>query len=192
MNDEFYKQYAEYLAEPDVRKVHDYVIGILGFSKDFDFVLDLGCGLREFQDSALPYYYRGVDLHSPEADIIVDYKSEKLFEKIEDFKPTVIVSLFSIELSDFNPVVWKFYNYLFEKIPSVRKALVSGIYYRDRHDHSYVVENDGSTVFQTISKLGEHEKREDIIKEALRLTIPCPSKMFGPNPIEVWRLLERK
>ena len=196
---DFYTQYATYLVEPRVREVHDFALRALAGGPAFQGnVLDLGCGLREFN----AYHewhsgYVGVDELSQRADIRFNYRSRPELSCLVggDFKPSAAVSLFSSEVTASACVNWTFYNHLFIDFPSLQSMLVSGFYYRDgRERMEKVQEAGGVESYQTIQPIEcfINEQSKALIEETARLVLPCPSEMFGQYPVEVWRLLERK
>lgn len=202
-NSEFYSLYEKYLQEPGVRVVHDFAIKTLteryspAACRGFNCVLDLGCGLNEFLHCRCPSVsYLGIDRMSPKANIVDDYREMKTetVHAIQAFQPCAMVSLFSTEITSWGDDNWGLYNRLFGLFSSLEFALVSGFYYRDFPECQVVKEKEGLLSFQTSSSeyLGRYETPGDKIQEVARLTLPCPSSMFGTNPVEVWRLLVRK
>ncbi len=199
--DDFYGPYSEYLKDSKVQAIHHFAIETLcrrgeGSRVAFNQVVDFGCGLREFELRYTPTRYLGIDLRAPEADVKEDYRllSEDTVERIRAFEPKAFVSLFSADLSAGEDNNWCLYNSLFETFPSIQMAMVSGCYYRGLWDHILAPEVCGTQSYQTTQPLGyfEHEPSVDLkFKEQMRLTLPCPSEMFGPDEIEVWRKFVR-
>jgi hypothetical protein len=192
--DDFYGPYAEYLKEPKVREVHNFALESLTQRVAFDHVLDLGCGLREYLLYRNPRRYLGVDTAAPKAEIRDNYRHFRptSVHAIQTFAPKALVSLFSTELSAEGGENWEFYNSLFREFDTLNSALVSGVLYRGRWDNHLAPQIAGTQSFQTVDPLGFREKPNDLIHEAARLTLPCPSEFFGPDECEVWRLLVRK
>jgi hypothetical protein len=197
----FYKVYAEYLKEPRVRKVHDRVLFLANYL-DYSFkrVIDLGCGQgNEFRhhcwvgsnDDGL---YVGID-HNVELSIgshvktlPADYrKIDTISSFIEKYELTSAVSLFSIECTASCAENYAFYEQLFRNT-KIKSMLSSGFYYSHAKNQETIIEN-GNILYQTIENI------ESVVSSVFgetRIIVLCPSKLFGEDVIEVWKILERK
>lgn len=192
----FYQRYQEYLREDTVRKSHDFAFA---WFKRFThsaplLVVDLGCGLGEYEKFGNPARYAGVDMNDSGAVdnfIHADYHDFGFLKQL-NFMPNAFVSLFSIE--PFHPAREKYvlYEKIFSQIPSITWGLVSGFFYESKRDKEVVEELKGAekiVSYQTIE--GEAKHVSKIFSER-RLYISTPSKMFGKDVIEVWKIFSRR
>jgi SAM-dependent methyltransferase len=188
-NDDFYASYAKYLDEPVVRYNHNHVFNIFRtwFGGGAMRVLDLGCGTGEFKTNCPAVdAYHGVDLmDSPAADEVQDYRVSM---PAPPFEPNCLVSLFSIEACTPAPKRYAIYNAMFDRF-DIDKALVSGFYYEHAADKPTVTEAGDLVSYQTIEPLEAF--KTDRFSET-RIIMATPSKFFGKDVIEVWKILERK
>lgn len=196
-NDDFYSLYQDYLFESSVRKAHDWIFGTIARSTDFKNVIDLGCG--EFQEfrRTFPDKYVGIDVNPFDTSVSeilhLDYRqidwSDQLIRHICRFA-TGFVSLFSTEITA--PVAnnYALYERLFNELPNLRVGLVSGFYYTDeREGQNPVMEAGGICSYQTLES---PERVVSGIFTEKRIVMPVPSKMFGPDVWEVWKIFERR
>ena len=187
-DDTFYTRYQAYLNEPTVRRNHDRA---LDFFADFmppeRKVVDLGCGTGEYRQFGAYAEYVGIDkVPGPAVDTACDYECD-LPEL--PFEPNVFVSLFSIEACMPESTRRYLYASLFRQLPLVQSAITSGFYYEDKAREEAVRETGGLTSYQSILRLHEFESE---IYDETHLIMRTPSKMFGDNVIEVWKLLEKR
>lgn len=138
--------------------------------------------------------YVGVDLEIPVENppkapdvhlLTADYRTEmdKIQKWMEDRmlgQPRTITSLFSSELTASPEVNSRFYRSLFERFPRLERLIVSGFYYSERRRKSRVEEVSGLLSWQSI---GDLETELDERRHLMRV----PSKLFGPDVVEVWR-----
>ena len=195
-NTEFYDDYAKYLVEPRVRKVHDAVFNAIKVHPAFQRVIDLGCGKgNEFCHYGKPDFYLGIDQN---ADIVndehrvterLDYRHlDAIKARIKDHGLTGVISLFSTEPTKPRDDNNAFYEALFRDT-DVNAILVSGFYYKDKKGQETVKEEKaGVTSYQTS---GDIDRPDAKLFHETRVEIPCPSNLFGEQPVEVYRLLQR-
>jgi hypothetical protein len=188
-NTEFYKMYDEYLHEPTVRKAHDWIFDIIKFNSCFEYTVDLGCGLGEFKRYTRPRAYLGLDKNFEGVNVKkIDYRNCDLKQVLGGFKPLSFVSLFSSEITATVKENYELYERIFKEI-RVKAALVAGFYYYGKINESIVQENGGLTSYQTIEPI------ESVISDVFtekRVVLPVPSKLFGPDVYEVWKILEER
>lgn len=153
-------------------------------------VLDLGCGETQIARSLWhPENYIGLDLHATRADHKADITD---FEQVRPFlmqqETRLVVSLFALDVILPDPDTY--INQIFSAASTVGYVLTSGFYYTDRRHENPTEERlpDGTalTSYQTLAppKPLEYATQQ-------QLHFPNPSKLFGPNVIEVWRLFTR-
>lgn len=211
----FYADYEAYLDERRVQHVHRSAMEALGRSADFARTLDLGCGRHsEFLrlSSRLhhgKWSYLGVDVNAvPPAggddDFLVgDYREGKAEYIVGDYREgcgdlpvrlarerglTGAASLFSTECTAPEPVNRRLYERLLTET-SIRRILVSGFYYAHAAGQETVQEVGGLVSWQTVAPLEVCASPAYVER---RLLLPCPSNLFGPDVVEVWRLLVRR
>ncbi len=207
----FFERYSEYLEEPTVRKNHDWMFRcfarLVTVPHYHPITIDLGCGTGEFW-----YYgarsqldYIGIDkennLRGPHSDdfiqadyLVLDFGSE--LKAMTDRLPrqfsgpvTTFVSLFSAEIIQSAKDKYAFYERLFAAFPTLKYGLVSGFFYESKRDQEKVGETGGIESYQTI------ERPEDYISPTfteMRVHMKTPSTMFGPDVVEVWKILVRR
>lgn len=151
-------------------------------------VVDLGCG--RVKESAR--FFSNVVLTDKEpsdgCDFKLDYMdSEALESLLNEVNPAGVVSFFSIELTHLPRVNERLYGEIFRTCKSVEWILSAGIYYAHKPISPTVYEAGGLLSWQSIGPVLNTETFTET-----RLLVPAPSKLFGPYPVEVWRLLERK
>lgn len=195
-NDDFYKLYADYLEEPTVRAAHGWIFAIAGENSDFDRVIDFGCGRHcEFREHFRPTSYLGIDVNADEQQAYTlqsDYRALDLTTKFnQEFFGYYdsFVSLFSSEITDWIWMNVAFYDRVFDCLPNIKSALVSGFYYSDQLHKGTVHEAGDIISYQSVDRPHCMKGRHFSVKE---IVLPVPSKLFGDKVWEVWRFLERK
>ena len=192
-DENFFAEYEKYLFDPSVRSVHNAVFSLIETYVEFNHVIDLGCGLQEFRRFTNPFTYVGVE--SPRSTfcqddnvILFDYRHEDFTAIVKSMnKPLSFVSLFSSEIVAPYQENYELYERLFKETRLIM-GLVSGFYYANRKSQKIVKETGEIASFQTLEPI--EEVKSDIFHET-RITVPCPSKMFGPNVIEVWKIFRK-
>lgn len=193
--DEFWQKYRVYFRE--TLNDHKSILGHFpalkpssGFSV-VENVLDLGCGkLFSARELLSPRFYVGVDeivdpVETSDFRLVRgNYRDIELLNSIR-FHPWVITSLFSSELGASPEENDKFYKQLLDTFQYSAYVLVSGFYYSDRRDLPIVKEAEGLVSHQSIGDLSTDLDEVRVLKRV-------PSKMFGADVVEVWRLLSRK
>lgn len=154
-------------------------------------VLDLGCGKVMEGRRLHAGRYLGVD-KDPKLcrdSVVCDYRKLDLLERTVDevgFDPDTILSMFSIELTESCLVNCRYYRDLFRVFPTARRIVSVGFYYDGpRWLDETATENGGLISYQTNFALESGSLHE------IRTLERGPSKLFGPDVVEVWRLLER-
>lgn len=196
----FWEQYEEYIEESLPR--HRRAVNMLLHDKfpHNGVLLDLGCGqCMEAADLIEPLQYIGVDQNPPSKWILegterkvhkLDYRKDSLDRVcISEYHVDFFSSFFSSEVTETYPQNERLYEKIFQSFPSLQWGLVSGFYYRGRRNEAKVEETGGIVSYQSIWDLADVESE---VFEETRLLVKAPSKMFGPDVIEVWKLLERK
>lgn len=194
-NNAFYKAYADYLLEDRVRRVHDAVLGAALLHPALQRVADLGCGKgNEFFRFGGPAFYVGVDRNADaireerRETLIADYRqSEMVAALIKQHKLTGAVSLFSAEITAPRDANHSYYEGLFGKT-GINAMLIGGFYYEHAKGKETVQENGGLLSYQTS---GVIDCPPTHYFDETRITIACPSTLFGEDVFEVWRLLQR-
>ena len=189
----FYRMYRDYLNEKMVRRNHDL---IFDYFRRFSlpgtiYVMDLGCGLGEYHLHGGYTDYAGIDLNDVgkvRNFIQADYHSLACVNRLP-FRPTAFVSLFSIEPFHTVEAKYAFYERIFSEVPSVEYGLASGFFYEKRRGRKTVKEKGKVVSYQTI----EDPSRfiSDKFSE-FRLHIKTPSKMFGKDVVDVWKIFIRR
>lgn len=193
---DFYRAYAQYLREFTVRRAHDRVFAAVQSQRAFGNVVDLGCGLSEFHQYTEPRRYLGIDLNAPQEQqgnsfrlVTGNYRDvDFVREQTRQQRPTAFISLFSSEITAPKDDNRTLYEALFAAIPSLRAALVSGFYYERRKHENPVRETGDIVSYQTLGTIDEYPSP---VYDQYWLTLPVPSKMFGDDVVEVWRVLTR-
>lgn len=192
-DEKFYRDYAEYLLEHTVRTSHDLVFRLF---RRFVYpapllVVDLGCGLGEYQTYGHHDDYVGVDLNYTGQVgnfVCADYHDLSFLNQLP-FMPTVFVSLFSIECFHSARDKYALYERIFGAFPFIQHGLVGGFLYEGRRNLETVEENGKIVSYQTI------EDSALYISETfseLRLHMRTPSRMFGDDVVEVWKIFCRR
>jgi|SRR3989344_1009816 len=192
---DFYKMYQDYLNEPTVRAAHDWIFGIARLNPHFQDVVDFGCGaFNEFNVYARPLRYLGVDVNAPVDDPLLvqaDYRQVSDLAQLfgQALSPFAFVSLFSTEITATAEENYRFYERVFNQLPTVKSGLVSGFYYASKKCTNPIGETGGILSYQALEDL------EDVPSSSFterRIILPVPSKMFGPDVFEVWKFFDRK
>lgn len=192
-DENFYRLYNDYLQETTVRNSHDLIFRDFGrFTHPTRLdVVDLGCGLGEYRLFGQHAGYVGLDLNATEQIPIFlrrDYH-DLSFVKLLPFIPSVFVSLFSIECCHDAFTKYELYNRLFREIPSLQYGLASGFFYESRRSLETVEETGGIASYQTIEDPATF--MSPVFTE-LRTHLRTPSKMFGQDVVEVWKIFARR
>ena len=203
MNDSWWKQYEQWAKETE--DVHERLADIAKQRPfwDVEYVIDLGCGRLHLGASLFAdwgYDYIGVDLEPQHLDGDDDPVSfEKAIAEDRDSysvvqadyrdlpwhlvsSHSVVVSLFSTELYLDDPD--ELYQRIF-KVAGVRAIVAAGVLYRGHEEANRIFEGD-VPVRQTKAAC---EKSNPLWRET-RICCNVPSTMFGPDVIEVWRVME--
>lgn len=201
-NSDFYKAYEEYLKEPIVREAHNWIVDDI-FLEMRDLcsstILDLGCGQsHEFLRHIVPFQdwsYYGIDLnvetHSTKPRISfvkADYRTFD-FKFLGSFGINPFISLFSSEITAPSQENYKLYERIFAEIPTIKYGLVSGFFYASKKDKPIVNETGDITSYQTLENI------EDVISSTFketRIILPVPSKLFGDDVYEIWKIFKRR
>ena len=188
----FWQAYEEFVKESLPR--HEAAVDLLYYNGrnyfDEDVLLDLGCGKSNEAHRLIDAWScMEVDSNDVGAMYQLDYRTQlpEIINKTKLFEPTIVSSLFSIEITAPAEDNYKLYETLFNEVKSLKTGLVSGFYYTDKMNENPVEEVGGLKSYQTLDLMSEHK-----LFSEKRLYVPAPSKLFGPNVIEVWKLLERK
>lgn len=196
-NQEFFEQYKNYLLEPRVRNTHNLMFRVFEdampqWKYPFN-VIDFGCGqCCEYMHYGHYSGYAGLDLNPPAGPrmFLCDYTKASA-DTLKGFSHqpfSAFVSLFSTECC-LHPVdKYAFYRRMFREL-DIKMALVSGFYYKNRIEQEQVEETGGILSYQTIEDQRDYECPEFI---EMRSFVPVPSKMFGPDVVEVWKMLVSK
>lgn len=205
--EQFFQSYRDYLQEPTVVARHRFAINaLIGLDDDSRIVVDVGCGLGEYllhQRSYKPKdRYWGLDKCAaylrtyPDGrriapvDITNIHDVDTVLRTIvsADFRFNTLISLFALELLQDAEKNQQWYEHTFMAYPHLNQILVSGIYYESKCDQEIVQEACGPS-YQSIAPI--HTRKSQYYYES-RLTLPVPSKMFGQDVYEVWKLLDRQ
>ena len=191
-NQEFYRLYSDYLEEATVRRSHDFAFDV--FRSQYGGrgnVIDLGCGLGEYEKYGDCDEYLGIDrVVSGRVCRFMraDYTDMSFVSRLP-WQPDTFISLFSIEACYPAAERYQLYEKLFAALPSVQHALVPGFYYESRRQEATVGEAGRIVSWQTIE--GLHDFPSATFSEE-RLVLHTPSKMFGQDVVEVWKFLSRR
>lgn len=193
-DEKFYRMYREYLQEQAVRANHDYMFAL--FAKllfpVLPGVMDLGCGIGEYATfDRCHSAYVGIDLNNASSlpsFVQADYTALDFGQRL-NFLPNAFTSLFSIECC--NPAEKKYalYDRIFSAFPTVKYGLTGGFFYESRRNKETVSETGELVSYQTIEDPSLHISK---LFTELRVHLRTPSKMFGDDVVEVWKILVRK
>src|SRR3989344_2270053 len=188
----FYEMYADYLTEKSVRASHDFIFRqFLEIAGSNLHVIDLGCGLGEYFQYGSFTRYVGVDKNNLGDGFRLIKEDYYDLDKVKDglslylVVPNILVSLFSIECFYSVPDKYAFYERIFKEFPSIEFGLVSGFFYESKRNQETVGEAGGIVSHQTIEDPSLYIS--EVFTES-RLHLKTPSKMFGPDVIEVWKI----
>lgn len=191
-DDKFWEAYEDFVVESLPRHKKIIEEWASATSLTFDSLVDLGCGkTKEAQRLFGPKHYLGLDL-SPTLDanvLATDYRSPRLPTLLNSYKPNCFSSLFSVEITRPFTENYELYERLFEKVPTLDFGIVAGFYYEKRKGQLVVEENGGLTSYQSI-EAQEIVKSDNFFEH--RTYVRAPSKLFGPDVVEVWKLFRRK
>lgn len=193
-DNEFYAKYAEHLQEWLVKHTHfNMYWNFTNFVGNYEpiSIIDFGCGTGEIM-TCLPreVNYFGIDKNKVNENLphmIGDF-TDPSFEPRPPFVPNAFISVFASEIVWNAEDKYKFYHEVFRKYPKIRVGLVAGVYYLG-NENDLTKEEDGFTIHQSV------EKQQDWISddfEEHRSYHKVPSKLWGPNVVEVWKILLRK
>lgn len=190
---EFFTKYAEYLLERSVRESHDRVFYMFrDLTHGPENVLDLGCGMGEYGHYGQYERYVGVDRVNHgfvDTCIETDYTDVETVMRLMPFEPDCLVSLFSIEACFPAQERYALYERLFSEMASVEFMLTAGFEYASRAGEPTVSEAGGLESHQTVEGLYEHESE---LFDEMRILTRTPSAFFGPDVVEIWKILSRK
>lgn len=221
-NDDFWKAYGAYLEESKDRHTQAIdALDVFAHSPSLynRRVLDLGCGKHASARGLFEVQrYMGVDVDPPETPdkvrsmlracnpqpmymkanyrdelgVVIDAVLNPPVDswQLDPLMPELVTSLFSIEITDIPDNNYAIYQTIFRELPTVQYIVVSGFYYADKTQDMFVEETGGLKSFQTIDLLCPEPEDEDFTE--YRVYLPAPSTLFGPNVVEVWKLLSRK
>lgn len=199
-NSEYFSKYQKYLDEDVVRNQHDMIFDMFQTFAQPERVLDLGCGgCCEYELYGNYVEYIGVEIEKSivdqlkEIDIKIfnlNYRDENFLNEIyskHDLLADTFISLFSSELTAHHSDNIKLYEKLFSS--GFQHGLVSGIYYKNKKDINPVLEVGDIYSWQT---LGSVENYDSNVYSTVLIQLPVPSKMFGDDVIEVWKMMRKK
>lgn len=152
---------------------------------------DLGCGIGEY--SLFGHYkdYAGIDLNNAgeiRNFVQADYHDLGFVGRLP-FGPTAFVSLFSIECCHSADKKYALYEKIFAEVPTIEYGLAGGFFYESKRNLETVGEAGGLISHQTIEDPSKHISESF---DEFRLHIRTPSKMFGEDVVEVWKILSRR
>ena len=190
---DFWVEYENFVLEslPRHREILKHI------SLDYRTLLDLGCGKScEAKRLFSPENYIGVDLSPPknketkeEKYITGNYRDKTVLETIEPGTVSMITSLFSVEITKPFLQNYSFYKDLFGRFINAEQIIVSGFYYKNKADQIVVEETGGLWSYQSI-------ENPLIVKNNFfheeRYHLDAPSKLFGEDVVEVWKVFTRK
>ena len=193
-DESFYQKYREYLQEQAVRRNHDHIFKIFAslLHPDSPHVIDLGCGTGEYATYDRRHAaYVGIDLNNAaSANLFVQADYLNLdFINLLPFLPNAFVSLFSVECCHSAESKYAFYNRIFSEFLTIRCGVASGFFYESRRNCETVSETGEIISYQTIEDPSLHISSQF---SELRIHLHTPSKMFGDDVVEVWKLFVRK
>jgi hypothetical protein len=177
-----------------VRANHDHMFSIFAslLFPTYPHIMDLGCGIGEY-----PTYdhhhsaYIGIDLNNTGSlpnFVQADYTALD-FGRHLPFAPNAFISLFSIECCHTTEKKYDLYDRIFSTFPTVKYGLVGGFFYESRRNKETVSETGELVSYQTIEDPSLHISK---LFTELRVHLQVPSKMFGDDVVEVWKMFIRK
>jgi len=183
------------LAETGVRRAHDRALRFFTMVAGVPRVVDLGCGRsQEFRQHGIWESYVGFDENAssnpsePQDPRPGNYRDPAFLAELEGKPITAFVSLFSTEITASAAQNTEYYQELFRRIDGLRWGLVSGFYYRSSKNVNPIEETGGLVPWQTLHALEDQQVPE---YREMRLVEEVPSRLFGPEVTEVWRIFER-
>lgn len=195
---DFWAEYAGYVKDSFQRHADTFRQAMdTGWS--WKSILDFGCG-RVMEGGKLAAYfgsgYMGVDVDpDPETKfsyLKANYRTE--LDRIATecsgghwFVPDLVLSLFSIEPTGDSRSNNYLYHRIFETFPHIDGIVSAGFFYESKSHAISVTEAGGLESFQTIGPLAS-----TTLFSERRILERGPSKLFGPDVIEVWRILSRR
>lgn len=190
---DFFANYAKYLRETVVRDSHDRVFYIFRDLTDGPGnVIDLGCGMGEYGRYGQYERYAGVDrVNHGFVDLFVeaDYTDVDALAERLPFEPDCFVSLFSIEACVPPAQRHALYEALFRRFETVDSILTAGFEYASKAGELKVGEAGGLESFQSVE--GLYDVISDVFDE-IRILTRTPSTFFGPDVVEIWKVLTRR
>jgi hypothetical protein len=193
----FFDEYKNYLREPLVRNVHNWMFRIFEDTcpkwKHPLNIIDFGCGqCCEYHNHGQFSGYVGLDLDPIRRPSMYQCDYTKInaneIKGFAGFPPYSFVSLFSTECCMSATEKYVFYDKIFQEY-DMQTGLVSGFYYKNRIQEEKVQETGGIVSYQTLEDQKDYPRKHFI---EMRTYVDVPSKMFGPDVVEVWKLLIRK
>jgi len=182
------KRYLAYLKEPSVRASHDYAIDWFLHTTHscgkFPNVVELG-GAGEYHTYGKYSEYMGVNLENPAVPSVALH-GKKSITDVVPFTPRAFVSLFQIELLYPPEERYKIYASIFRRNPGIFYGLSSGFYHGNRSTMDQTLGQNGTLVHQTIQPKGSNVC---IGFYEIWLSVRAPSKTFGSDVVEVWKVL---
>lgn len=194
--DVFWEAYREYVASS--QELHAWMCSTLmsrylKYNSQPKLAYDLGCGrCREGRRvfPAVSMIATDTDA-SVRPDRVIDYRDlDSIAKSMSSNAADSFVSMFSVEISAPPAENNEYYLELFRRVPSLRCGLSYGFYYSDRRHDEQVNEaeagiNEGDA-YQTI---GDLIAPQHLVET--RLSARNPSKLFGPNVVDVARFFFR-
>lgn len=187
-DERFWDSYGEFLEESKERHI-DVISTLLPLNNNQS-IVDLGCGQYASAADLIPHNdYMGIDQFNPGKRsskdsfnfIQANYRNFQLKSSFDGF-----VSLFSAEVTAPEQENRSMYHQIF-KNTNASWGLVSGFYYRSKMDQEVVEETGGIKSYQTLPWLPPFSTAYS----TKQICVSAPSKMFGPDVVEVWRLMTR-
>lgn len=185
-DDKFWDLYGEFLKESEQRHV-EAVSSLLPIKYN-NSIIDLGCGQYASASKLIPYDdYMGIDISKPgvRSDLDRSYFVQGNYRTL-DIKAAFdgFVSLFSSEITANEKDNTAFYHKIFQNTKA-SWGLVSGFYYRGKEDSIIIKETGSIKSYQTFPWLPSKTPLYSI----KQYCVNAPSKMFGQDVVEVWRLM---
>jgi hypothetical protein len=193
-DENFYHLYRKYLNEPIVRQNHNHIFSLFAslILPEKPQVIDLGCGIGEYPTFDLYHAnYTGIDLNNTgklKNFIQADYTALD-FQQLVPFAPNAFISLFSIECCNPANSRYVFYEKLFSAFSALQYGLAGGFFYESRRHKETISETGDIVSYQSTEDPALYISN---IFTELRVHLQTPSVMFGPDVIEVWKILIRK
>ncbi len=193
--EQFWEQYRAYKTE--TAEVHEQAFQLCLVASavlwmDSDRLVNLGSG----PDPEPMFKGRGFSVLSvdpqlgnktDEDNLTLGYEDDAFISEVSarTGEPFLVTSFFSTEVVLAPERSRELYDGLFRV--GAQAAIVSGFYYRGKRDQATVQEPGGLESYQSILPL--EDTPGEVHEEKFRITLPVPSTMFGPDVVEVWRVL---